>query len=179
MHRTRLLLPLLLAALPAQAAVTSSAGDGFEIVQTVTVKAAPAKVYDALLAPSGWWSAEHTYSGAAANLTIERRIGGCFCEKLPEGGAIQHLSVVWLAPGRMIGLRGALGPLAREGAEGTLYWSLKPAEGGGTVLTQSYTVGGYLHGDGAGWAAKVDGMLQAQLDRLARLVDTGSPEKAK
>jgi hypothetical protein len=161
------LLPL--AALPANAEVKSTAAFGFEVAQTATVKAPPEKVYAALLKPAGWWNKEHSYTVSAANLSIEPRIGGCFCEALPDG----------LAPGRAIGMRGALGPLANEGVDGTLYWRLKPAEGGGTIIAQSYVLGGFFHGDAAGWAPKVDYVLQEQLTRFARLMDTGSPEPAK
>ena len=179
MMRQILLVALAALVAPAWAEVKSSTASGFETANTATVKAAPEKVWDALLQPAKWWNPDHTYSDSAGNLSIEPRIGGCFCEKLPQGGGVQHLTVVYLAPGKSLGLRGALGPLAREGVDGTLYWSLKPEEGGGTVLTQSYAVGGFLHGDGAGWAPKVDFVLHDQLTRLARYLDTGSPEAPK
>jgi hypothetical protein len=70
------------------------------------------------------------------------RAGGCFCERLKDGGSVQHLQVVYAAPGKGLRLRGALGPLQMEGVDGTLAWTLKPAEGG-TSVTQSYAVGGY------------------------------------
>ncbi|HLY57097.1 MAG TPA: SRPBCC family protein [Stellaceae bacterium] len=172
---------IILAALaaPAWGEVKTASPSGFEIANATTVKAAPDKVWDALLQPAKWWNPDHTYSNSAANLSLEPRIGGCFCETLPQGGGALHQTVVYISTGKTLGLRGPLGPLAREGAEGTLYWSLKPAEGGGTVLTQSYTVGGFLHNDGAGWAPKVDFVLHDQLSRLARYLDTGSPEEPK
>jgi hypothetical protein len=53
------------------------------------------------------------------------------------------LQVVYAAPGEGLRLRGALGPLQTEGVDGTLSWTLKPVEGG-TSLTWSYVVGGYI-----------------------------------
>jgi uncharacterized protein YndB with AHSA1/START domain len=170
---------LLVAAGPAGAEVKATGVSGFEVANTATVKAPPDRVYAALLEPGKWWNPQHSYSGDAANLSIEARIGGCFCEKLPNGGAAQHQIVVYLAPGQGIGLRGPLGPLAAEGADGTLFWRLKPEAGGGTVVEQQYAVGGFLHGDAAGWAAKVDYVLGEQLTRFQRFIDTGSPEPAK
>jgi hypothetical protein len=62
---------------------------------------------------------------------------------LKDGGSVQLLQVVYAAPGEGLRLRGALGPLQTEGGDGTLSWKLKPVEGG-TSLTQSYVVGGYI-----------------------------------
>jgi len=162
-------------ALPAAAEVKASAINGFEVARSITVKAPPNKLFDALFRPAKWWNPEHSYSKTAANLSLDRRVGGCFCEKLAGGGRVEHLRVVYLAPDEVLGLQGALGPLAAEGATGTLYLRLKPEASGTTLLTLSYTVGGYLHDDGAKWATAVDRVLGEQLDRLTRYVETGAP----
>jgi len=67
-------------------------------------------------------------------------IHGCICWAT---GSVQHLIVIYAAPGEGLRLRGALGPLQMEGVDGTLAWALKPSEGG-TNVTQSYVVGGYI-----------------------------------
>ena len=90
------------------------------------------------------------FSRDAANLSMELRAGGCFCERLKDGRSVQHLQVVYAAPGEGLRLRGALGPLQMEGVDGTLSWTLKPAEGG-TSLTQSYVVGGYIRSGMEQW----------------------------
>jgi hypothetical protein len=82
-----------------------------------------------------------------------RRSSGCFCERLKDGGSVQHLQVVYAAPGEGLRLRGALGPLQTEGVDGTLSWTLKPVEGG-TSLTQSYVVGGYIRSGMEQWGMK-------------------------
>jgi hypothetical protein len=92
------------------------------------------------------------------------------CERLKDGGSVQHLIVVYAAPGEGLRLRGALGPLQMEGVDGTLAWALKPSEGGTNVM-QSYVVGGYIRSGMDNWAPKVDGVLHEQLDRLRRFVE--------
>ena len=102
---------------------------------------------------------------------MELRAGGCFCERLKDGRSVQHLQVVYAAPGEGLRLRGALGPLQMEGVDGTLSWTLKPAEGG-TSLTQSYVVGPQPHG---AMAPRVDRVLDEQLQRLKSFVEGKSP----
>ena len=66
--------------------------NGFLVKFDVSVNAPAAKVYDALVGQIGsWWNPEHTYSHDAKNLSIDPRPGGCFCEKLPNGGGVEHL----------------------------------------------------------------------------------------
>ena len=154
----------------AEAEVKSVTPTGFEVVDTVTIQAPPEQVYAALGQIGRWWSPAHTFSRDAANLSIDLKAGGCFCERLKNGGSVQHLSVVYAAPGEGLRLRGALGPLQMEGVDGTLAWALKPSEGG-TNVTQSYVIGGYIRGGMDQWAPKVDRVLHEQLDRLQRFIE--------
>ena len=105
---------------------------------------------------------------------MELHAGGCFCERLKDGGSAQHLQVVYAAPGQGLRLRGALGPLQTEGVDGTLSWTLKPVEGG-TSLTQSYVVGGYIRSGMEQWAPRVDRVLDEQLQRLKSFIEVKSP----
>jgi hypothetical protein len=57
----------------------------------------------------------HTFSRNAANLSLELHAGGCFCERLKNDGSVQHMQVVYVAPGEALRLRGALDPLQIEG----------------------------------------------------------------
>ena len=73
--------------------------NGFLVKLEVSVNTPAAKVYDALVGQIGsWWNPEHTYSGDAKNLSIDARPGGCFCEKLPNGGGIEHARVIYVVP---------------------------------------------------------------------------------
>ncbi len=61
-----------------------------------------------------WWDPAHTFSGQAANLTIDPRAGGCFCETLTTG-SVQHMIVSHIDAPRMLVLQGGLGPLGTHG----------------------------------------------------------------
>ena len=158
---------------PAAAEVKSAAPNGFEVATTLMIAAPPDRVYSAFGEIGHWWSSSHTFSRDAANLSLELRAGGCFCERLKDGGSVQHLQVVYAAPGQGLRLRGALGPLQMEGVDGTLAWTLKPVEGG-TSVTQSYVVGGYIRSGMEQWAPRVDRVLDEQLQRLKNFVE-GKP----
>jgi uncharacterized protein YndB with AHSA1/START domain len=168
------LIPVLAVAGPAAAEVKSATPNGFEVVSIITIAAPADRVYSALGEVGRWWDPSHTFSRDAANLSLELRAGGCFCERLKDGGSVQHLQVVYAAPGEGLRLRGALGPLQMEGVDGTLAWTLKPAEGG-TSVTQSYVVGGYIRGGMEQWAPRVDRVLDEQLQRLKSFLEGKSP----
>ncbi len=158
---------------PASADVKSVTSNGFEVASVATMAAPPDRIYAALGDVARWWSPSHTFSRDAANLSIELRSGGCLCEKLKNGGSVEHLTVVYAAPGVGLRLRGALGPLQAEGVDGTLSWTLKPVQGG-TAVVLSYVVGGYIRGGMEQWAPRVDRVLNEQLENLKNYVD-GKP----
>ena len=160
-----------LLATPAAAEVKSVTDAGFEVSRTETIAADPAAVYAALRVPAKWWNAEHTWSGDAENLWIDAQAGGCFCEKMPDKGSIQHARIVAAQPGKQLRLTGALGPLQAEAVTGTFTWDLKPVDGG-TEITQSYVVGGYVRTGAAALAPLVDQVLGQQLTRLQALLET-------
>jgi len=164
------ILLLLLAADGALADVVNVTASGFEVKETAHVASAPDKAYAVLLIPSHWWNSEHTYSGNAANLTLEARAGGCWCESLPGGGSVQHMTVVWVAPGKVLRLRGGLGPLGGLAVEGVMTWTLK-SEGGGTDIALSYAVSGMSPQGFDSLAKAVDQVLAEQLERLKKLLE--------
>ena len=168
------LIAALAAAGPAAAEVKSVTANGFEVASTATIAAPTDRVYAALGEVGRWWSPSHTFSRDTANLSIELRAGGCFCERLKNGGSVQHMQVVYAASGAELRLRGALGPLQAEGVDGALSWTLKSADGG-TSIAQNYVIGGYIRGGVEQWAPKVDRVLDEQLQRLKSFVE-GKPE---
>ena len=157
----------LLLAAPASAEVTSSSPIHFDIESRITVAATPARAYEALGRIDAWWDGAHSYSGNAANMRLELWAGGCFCESLPDGGTVEHMHVVQALPGRVIRMTGALGPLQSEALTGTLTWTLR-AVPEGTEITSVYLVSGHVRGDTGAYAAPVDAVLRAQLERLRR-----------
>jgi hypothetical protein len=57
---------------PAVAEVKSVATNGFAVADTQMIRAPPERVYAALGEIGRWWSSAHTFSGDAANLSLER-----------------------------------------------------------------------------------------------------------
>ena len=168
----RLVVAILLCAGAARAEIADSAANGFTIKINTSLHASPADVYDRIVRVGDWWSSEHTYSGDARNLSIDARGGGCFCEKLPDGGTVQHMEVVQARPGKRLRLYGGLGPLQGMAAAGPMTFDLEP-EQGGTRLEFTYSLAGYLPNGIGSWARPVNDMLSAQIARLKAYVETG------
>ncbi len=164
----------LLIATPAAAEVVDSQPNGFEVRQTVTVKASAAKVYADLVKVGSWWSSDHSWSGDAKNMSIDARPGGCWCETWP-GGGILHMTVVDAQPGKALRFAGALGPLSFSGLDGHMSWALAEKDGL-TTVTWTYDVGGYAKGGLDKWPAGVDAVLTNQIDRFKRFEETGKPD---
>ena len=162
-----------LAAGRAAAVVVDTTAAGFRVQEELVLRAAPDSVYRAIALVGSWWSPDHTWSGDARNLSLDPRPGGCFCERLP-GGGVQHLVVVYAAPGRRLRLTGGLGPLQGSGVAGSLTFELSPLPEG-TQLRLEYSVGGYFPGGLAALASVVDTVLAQQVARLRRFVETGQP----
>lgn len=155
------------AAAPASAEVQSVDAAGFALENRATVPVPPAEAWAGLVAIDDWWNPAHSYSGDAANLILEPRAGGCFCERIPQdGGWVEHMRVVHVRPGQTLRLAGGLGPLQGEGVAGSLTWTLRPVPGG-TEILQAYVVGGHVGGGAEAFAAPVDRVLAEQLSRLA------------
>jgi uncharacterized protein YndB with AHSA1/START domain len=148
---------------------------GFAVKTTVTIAVPRGKTYDALVQAVGrWWDPQHTYSGDARNLWIDARPGGCFCERLPDQGGVQHAMVVLVIPGKTLRLVGGLGPLQDSGLQGSLTFDLADREGG-TDVTLTYSVGGYRQGGLQALAPIVDSVLGGQLRRLKSFAEKGTP----
>ena len=163
---------------PSAAAEVVKAGEqGFLARNRVTIAAPPAKVWAALIEPARWWNQEHSWSGKAANFSLDARAGGCFCERLADGGSVEHQHVVMATPNRLLRLNGGLGPLQAEPVNAVMSWELK-ADGERTILSQTYAVSGQAAGGLAGWATPVDGVIREQLERLQKLIETGAPAAA-
>lgn len=169
----RLLLLLLAAiAVPAHAEVVTATPGGFEVKQVVTADAPLQQTWDALKAPARWWSKDHTYSDDAANLYLDAQATGCFCERMPDKGSVEHMRIVYIQPPRMIRMTGALGPLQAEGVNGTLAIVLTPEGSNATRVTLTYVVGGYIRAGGEAIAPKVDEVLAQQMLGLKSAAET-------
>jgi uncharacterized protein YndB with AHSA1/START domain len=156
----------------ARAEVVDATPGGFQARQTVEIAAPASRVWASLVQPALWWDPGHTWSGSAANLSLAPASGGCFCERLPGGGSVLHMSTVHAAPNARLTLFGALGPLQSTGAAGHLNILLTEKDGRTTVVL-TYDVGGYMKGGLDRIAAPVDGVLGQQVARLKAQVETG------
>ena len=158
----------------ASASVAQATASGFVVRHVAQVSATPDETWAVLVKPSVWWDSEHTWSGDAANLTLDARAGGCFCEILPNEsspkasprGSVEHMRVIYVERGRALRMSGALGPLQSDAAIGTLTVQLKPDGKGGTQVLLEYVVGGFTRTSFEKLAPAVDGMLGGQLQRL-------------
>lgn len=168
----------------AQAEVFQKSESGFVIRQAADVTAPPEEAWAELLRPAGWWSRDHTFSGDAANLSLDARAGGCFCEVLPAAsspqaaprGSVEHMRVVYAEMPRALRMAGALGPLQSEAVNGTLTVTLKPQDGG-TRMMWEYVVGGYMRYKVEEIAPAVDRVLGEQVQWLALKLGTMPPRR--
>jgi len=162
----------------APAEIADSGANGFTIKIVTTIKAAPADVYKKLVNNVGdWWSPQHTFSGDAHNLSIEEKPMGCFCEKLPNGGGVRHMEVIFFAAGKTLRMSGVIGPFQERGATGTITFTFTPDKDG-TKLEVTYAIVGYQPQGVNSWAAPYDRVLTEQLTRLKNYVETGNPAGA-
>jgi hypothetical protein len=157
------------------AAEIVDAGDaGFTTRHSIAVAAPRADVYRTAVGDIGsWWSGDHTVSGDAANLYIDARPQGCFCERLGQGAGVVHMTVTFVNPGVLLRLSGGLGPLGLMGVSGNLTWEFAQGEEG-TLLTWTYAVGGYLPVGPEEMAVAVDEVLMDQMRRLKARAETAS-----
>ncbi len=181
---------LLGSAVPASAEVTQKSDVGFVSRTTAEVAASPADAWKALITPSLWWNAQHTFSGDAANLTLDPNANGCFCEKLPvpkdaqagqKAGSVMHMRVVYAEPYRALRMVGGLGPLQSEAVNGTMTVTFKPVDGSGGKMTRilwEYVVGGYMRYKADTIAGAVDKVLEGQLGGLVKLLGPVQPATA-
>jgi uncharacterized protein YndB with AHSA1/START domain len=157
----------------ASAEVTDVTPSGFLVRLDAPLSTTPEATWKALIDVGSWWNPDHTYSGNSANLTIDARPGGCFCEKLATGG-VSHMTVVFVSSNTVLRMTGGLGPLQGSGLAGSMTWRIIPSPPG-AKLELTYSVGGYMQGGFDKIAPAVNAMLGEQVARLKSLLETGKP----
>jgi hypothetical protein len=158
----------------ASAEVVDVGDNGFTIRETATVSADAARAWAAAVDVGKWWDPEHTYSGDSANLSLDPKPGGCWCEKLPGKGGVAHMTVVFADPGKVLRLSGGLGPLQSIAVTAVMTWSFKSGDKG-TAVDVTYVAGGYHREGFKDLAPGVDAVLRAQIERYQRYVNSGKP----
>ncbi len=156
---------------PARAEVVHSSETAFLIRHELIVPVPPEALWNILIRPEAWWQDAHTYSGSAANLSLDPVAGGCWCETLSDGGSIEHLRLIALMPHRLLRFTGALGPLQAYPVAGLMTFDVTPVEGG-AGLTMTYAASGDVPIRLEAMAPAVDRVLGEQIAGLERAVGT-------
>lgn len=162
-------------ALPAAAELADVSPAGFTVNYREEIQATTDAAWKAIVALPAWWDDQHTYSGKAANLSLDAQAGGCWCERWGDGRSVRHAEVIHVQPGSVIRFDAALGPLQELPVRGVLTIVTGVAEGK-TLLRMTYRVAG---NDAAGLdklAPAVDRVMGVQYRRLKSLIETGRPQ---
>ena len=163
------LIGLSLLASPAAAEVVSAGPNGFHVRHSLQIVVPTDRAYSGLGRVDNWWNKEHTYSGDSKNLSMALSPGGCFCERLPNGGGIEHLRVSYVDPGKRIVLTGSLGPLLYEATSGVMDMKFERTAVG-SKITMDYKAAGFANGGAEKLAPLVDGVLADQFRRYREYV---------
>jgi uncharacterized protein YndB with AHSA1/START domain len=158
---------------PASAEVVSASANGFHVRETVQMVVPTDRAYAAFARLPNWWNKEHTYSGDSANLSLTMSAGGCFCERLKEGGGVEHMHVSFIDPGKRVVFTGALGPLLFQATAGVMDVQFERIAGGAKV-TLDYKAAGFAEGGADKLAPVVDSVLADQMTRYRRFA-VGQP----
>lgn len=162
---------LALAATTAQAEVVERSANRFVLRYAVPVDATAHDIRMALVDLPVWWDSAHTYSGDAANLSLDLSPGGCWCERLANGSDFDHARTVLVDED---GARFAapFGPLRghTERADLAVSW---PLVSGYRQLTWDFVI------EGEGIGAMADGVDAVMAAGFARFVaHLGGPAPA-
>jgi hypothetical protein len=176
---------------PALAEVKTLSDQGFSTLHAADVLAKPEDVWKRLMIPNDWWNPAHSWSGSTMGFYIDPQAGGCFCEifqekdkdgKLVPKGSVEHMRVIFAQPAKVLRMQGGLGPLQAEAVTGTLTIAMEPLKtGGGTRVSFSYVVGGYMRFKTADIGPAVDKVLREQFESmikpLGKVLGNDSPAK--
>ena len=165
------LIVLSLSASPAAGEVVSATSNGFHVRETVQMVVPTDRAYAAFSRLPGWWNKEHTYSGDSANLALALTAGGCFCERLKNGGGVEHMRISFVDPGKRIVMTGSLGPLLYEATSGVMDIQFERVAGGAKV-TMDYRAAGFAEGGAEKLAPIVDSVLSDQMARYRKFAVT-------
>jgi hypothetical protein len=148
------------------AAVVDSTKIGFTVKHEKNVLLDPVSLFNVFCKDIGqWWDPSHTWSGKSENLYIQAYTGGGFGEQMESGRSVRHMDVIFIDPGKLLRMSGALGPLQQFAVTGVLSLEFKKA-GDSTHVSLTYAVGGYIPGGVSKFAVIVDKVLGIQFERF-------------
>ncbi len=151
----------------AHAEVLASGPDHYRLRHEAVAAASPDAVWRRLLRPQDWWNGAHTFSGDAANLSLDAAAGGLWTEEW-DGGSVAHGRVLTVIDGEMLRLDAPFGPL--QGRAVTVVWTITvaPAEDGARITFDEIATGGADSALNA-LAPAVDGVKAEAIARLAAM----------
>ncbi len=168
-------LGLACAAWAAHAETSNVSSSGFTVTHALVVTAEPEQVWLAFTQLPRWWKSTHTWSGDAANLSLDTQAGGCWCERWGNGQSATHGRVLLALPGSVLRLQAWLGPLQEMPVAGVLSFGTAKRDGT-TRLHVSYRVAGGADAGLDKLATPVDEVIAEQVKRLKLFIETGKPE---
>ena len=159
---------LLFVATPASAEVIARTADSFTLRFERRTEGLPAVIATLMGRPELWWDGAHSYSGDAANLTVDMQVGGCWCETLPDGSDFHHGTVLAIAEDRLV-FDAPFGPMHGKTTRADLVIAW-PENDSGRAVVWTLTI----EGSGLGaFADPVDGVMGAAFARFNATVDSG------
>ena len=131
---------LALCATPAAAEVVARTADSFTLRFAEAADIEPDEIPGTLRGLSRWWDPAHTYTGSAANLSLDLTPGGCWCERFPDGTDFDHGRTVSVGSDRFV-FDAPFGPMRGKvtSARLTISW---PAANDGWTPTWTMVVEG-------------------------------------
>lgn len=154
----------------ATAEVLSASPSHYSLKQEGYSELSPNDLWQRLIKPESWWHPDHTYSGDAANLSLDAKAGGVWSEQW-DGGSVEHGRVLLAQHSETLRLDAPFGPLQELGVQVVWTISLK-AEGSGTKVTFTEIANGTP-------ASKLDAIAGAvdfvKTEAINRLTTTTTP----
>lgn len=139
---------------PAAAEIISRSENAFTLRFEGETRLGPDGVADAFSQVQQWWDPAHSYTGEAANLSLDLVPGGCWCEAMPDGSRFDHGRVEAVALGE-VRLHAPFGPLRTMATRAELVVTYALVDG---VVRPSWTF--IVEGRGVGALAEpVDGVI--------------------
>ena len=123
-----------------QAEVLSVSDTHFALRQEARSELTPEQLWQRLIRPATWWHPDHTYSGDAANLSLDVQAGGLWREDW-DGRSVAHGRVLFVDPGKVLRLDAPFGPLQGLGAYTMWTITITPDENGSAVVFDEVSTG--------------------------------------
>lgn len=160
---------LVFLAMPTFAKVDNQSEQHFVIKHEFTVDIPVTKVFQKFKQVELWWEGSHSFTGDASNLYFDFDKQRCYCEQIPTGGFVEHLSVIHVTDNQKVVFSGGLGPLQDHPVSGKLIWQFEQQDNK-TKVSLEYRVFGFIVGGMDKWPSAVDYVLGVQVKRLEQLL---------